>query len=94
MAKLPLAYLTAVAATQLLMGQVMSYANCDLVKVAEGYIAERFPTLNLCGTKMVISEKGHLWELTYELPPDTLGGVPTIIIDKRACTIVRAHFTQ
>jgi len=67
---------------------------CDPLKVALEYIARRYPNFDSAGLKRIISERDNLWELTYELPQDTLGGVPIITIDKRSCKIVRAIHTQ
>ena len=68
----------AIAAIQFMENQAMSQPKCDLLKVAQDYIAKRFPFFDPTGKKLVISEKGNLWELTYELPPEMLGGVPKI----------------
>ena len=86
--------ITGVTAAQLIVGQSMSHANCELLRIAEQTIAKRYPTFDPTGKKLVISEKGHLWEMTYTLPPDTLGGAPIITIDKRTCTVVRVQLTQ
>src|SRR5205823_8048683 len=85
----------AVAATlQLMVNQAMSQPTCDIVKLAEEYIAKQYPSFDPTGMKPVVSETMALWEVTYELPQDMLGGAPIISIDKRTCTIVRAQITQ
>ena len=85
----------AVAATlQLMVNQAMSQPKCDIVKLAEEYIAKQYPSFDPTGMKLVVSETLALWEVTYELPRDMLGGAPIISIDKRTCTIVRAQITQ
>lgn len=89
-----LVHVAVVTAFQLMMSQTMSHPKCDLLRVAQGYIAKRYPSFDPAGLKQVVSETGHLWELTYELPEGTLGGAPIITIDKRTCTIVRAEHTQ
>jgi len=76
------------------MSQAMAQPACDPLKIALEYIARRYPNFDSAGLKRVISEHDNLWELTYELPEDTLGGVPIITIDRRTCTIVRAIHTQ
>lgn len=84
----------AVAALQIMTGAAMSQPKCDLVKMAQDYIAQRFPSFDPAGMNMVVSETGNLWELTYELPPQMLGGAPIITIDKRTCTVVRVEHSQ
>jgi hypothetical protein len=88
---LPVAITTAV---QLMASQTMAQPKCDTLKIALEYIATRYPHFDSAGLKQIISEQDNLWELTYELPADTLGGVPIITIDTRTCTIVRATHTQ
>jgi hypothetical protein len=72
----------------------MAQPKCDTLKIALEYIARRYPHFDPAGLKQVISERDNLWELSYELPEDMLGGVPIITIDKRTCTVVRAVHTQ
>lgn len=91
--KLPVR-IAVVAAFQLMVDQTMSQPNCDTLRVAQEYNAKRYPSFDPAGLKLVISEKGNLWELTYELPKGMLGGAPIITIDKRTCTVVRAEHTQ
>ncbi|MEA2991911.1 MAG: hypothetical protein QOD40_831 [Alphaproteobacteria bacterium] len=87
-------WIAIIAALQLMVNQTMSQPKCDLLRVAQEYIAKRYPSFDPAGQKLVISETENLWELTYELPKGMLGGAPIITIDKRTCTIVRAEHTQ
>ncbi|MEA2876064.1 MAG: hypothetical protein QOF14_1260 [Hyphomicrobiales bacterium] len=79
---------------QLVAGQTMPQSQCDFFGTAQQFIAERYPTFDSTGLRPIISETESLWELTYELPRGTLGGVPVITIDKRNCKIVRAEHSQ
>ena len=72
----------------------MAQSPCDFFGIAQQFIAERYPTFDLKELRPTVSETDSLWELTYELPKGTLGGVPIITIDKRTCAIVRAIHTQ
>jgi len=74
--------------------QAMSQPGCDFMKIAQAYIATKFPFFDPAGLKPFISDSGNLWELTYELPRGTLGGTPIITIDKRTCTVIRAEHSQ
>lgn len=89
-----LATTTLAMSLQLVTGETMSQSQCDFVRIAQQFIAERYPTFDSTGLRPTISENNSLWELTYELPKGTLGGVPIITIDKRTCAIVRAIHTQ
>ena len=89
-----LAGIAAVAVFEMVVNQVMSQPKCDPSRVAQEYIADRFPSFDPAGLKLVISETRNLWEVTYELPKGMLGGAPIITIDKRTCTVVRAEHTQ
>ena len=72
----------------------MSQVKCDFMKVANDYIAKRYPSFDSSGLRPVVSERGGLWEVTYELPPGMLGGTPIVTIDKRTCKVVRASHQQ
>jgi hypothetical protein len=72
----------------------MSQPKCDPLTVAKEYIAKRYPSFDPTGKKLVISETSTQWQITYELPPHMLGGVPIITVEKRTCTIIRAEHTQ
>lgn len=88
------------ATTSLLIGvefladQPMAQTACDYLRVAREYIAERYPDFDPAGLKAVIVDEGNIWELSYELPPGTLGGSPTVAIDKVACRVVRSQHSQ
>jgi hypothetical protein len=79
---------------ELAADQAMSQVKCDVLKIARDYIAKQFPSFDASGLRPIISESANLWELTYELPRGTLGGVPTVTIDKRSCTVIRAEHSQ
>ena len=85
---------TVVATLQLMANPAVAQRACQPLKTSAEYIARRFPHFDPAGLKQVVSERGSLWEFTYELPQDMLGGAPIITIDKRTCTIVRAIHTQ
>jgi hypothetical protein len=82
------------ASIQLVTGQTMPQSQCDFLGIAQRFIAQRYPNFDSTGLRPTISETDSLWELTYELPRGTLGGVPIITIDKRSCQIVRAEHSQ
>ena len=83
------------AATFYLTGDfVMSQPRCDAARIAEEYIAKKYPFFDPNQMKLVISESENHWEVTYQLPENMLGGAPVIAIDKRTCAVVRAHLEQ
>jgi NTF2 fold immunity protein len=86
--------LVIIATLTLSVNKTMSEPRCDMLKIAEEYISARYPSFDSKGLQRIISEKGNLWELTYEMPETSLGGVPIITIDKRTCQVVRAIHTQ
>lgn len=83
-----------VAALQLMVNQAMSQPRCNMFRVAEDYIAKRYPFIDLAKRHPVTSESTKVWEVRYELPQGTLGFVPIISIDKRTCTVVRVQVEQ
>jgi hypothetical protein len=85
---------TFLMSVELFAGQAMSQVECDFLRIAKDHIGRKFPSFDPTGLTPVISESENLWELSYELPKGTLGGVPVITIDKRSCMVVRAHHSQ
>jgi hypothetical protein len=77
-----------------MVSQAMAQAKCDVLKIAEAYIARQFPSYDPAGKKPIMSETANRWEVTYELPPWMLGGAPVITIDKETCGVVGAVRSQ
>lgn len=65
-----------------------------IMRVAEGYIATHYPDFDGSNFKSIIQDKEDIWEVTYELPELTLGGVPVILIDKKTMEVVSGYHTQ
>ena len=86
--------IAASAALQLMVNQAMSQPTCNVLKVAEEYIARQYPFINITERHAVTSESANLWEVRYELPEGMLGFVPIISIDRETCTVVRAQVEQ
>lgn len=42
----------------------------------------------------VVEDKGAYWEVSFELPELTLGGVPVVEIEKHSMKIARVYHTQ
>jgi NTF2 fold immunity protein len=74
--------------------RAMSQTPCEFQKIAEDHIQSRWPEFDRAGKTLIISESEDVWEITYELPPDMLGGTPVIVIDKSTCKIIRSYITQ
>lgn len=72
----------------------VSNHTCDVLRIAEEEIVKRFPSFFPTSFKQVVSDKGNVWELTYEVPIGVLGGVPIVTIDKTTCAIIRIEHTQ
>ncbi len=79
---------------QLTEDKAMSQSQCEFMKMAEEYIAKLFPFFDSTRMTLVVSENEQLWEMTYRLPSDMLGGAPIVTIHKRTCLVVRVQLTQ
>ena len=84
----------AIAMLQLMVSPTMSQPKCDFLKIARDYIAKEFPVIDFSQRHPVTSESDSFLEVRYDLPPDRLGLVPVIVIDKWTCEIVHAHVWQ
>jgi hypothetical protein len=83
-----------VGAVELTAGKTMAQTRCDYLRVAQEHIASRYPLFNAAGLKRIITESSELWQITFELPPGTLGGTPTVVIDKATCRVMRSMHDQ
>lgn len=78
----------------MLMTLSQTRAECDLIGTAEAEIVKKFPKFDLREFSRVVSDNDRFWTLTYGLPPNMLGGVPIVTIDKKSCKVVRILHTQ
>lgn len=78
----------------LMVSPTMSQPKCDFLKIAQGLIAKEYPFIDLAHRHPVTSESNTFWEVRYELPPDSLGFVPVVAIDKWTCVVVHSHVEQ
>jgi hypothetical protein len=80
----------------LMVSPAMSQSKCDFPKIAQDFIAKEFPYIDLHAAYRhpVTSESNTFWEVRYELPPDWLGFVPVVAIDKWTCVVVHSHVEQ
>jgi hypothetical protein len=87
--------LMVLAILQSTVNQAMSQSNCDFVKIAEDYVRQRWPFIDVTTERRAVSEpSGAYWQVTFKLPDDTLGYVPEVRIDRRTCQVVGAQVWQ
>jgi hypothetical protein len=86
--------LTAIAFGMMSTGQGMGQPKCDVLKIAEEFVAKKYLLFKASGMKALVSERERQWIVTYELPPSAIGGAPIVTSDKRTCQVVGAHHTQ
>jgi hypothetical protein len=68
----------------------------EIVNIANNWLKNNDPnTLKEAkNLRSIISDQGETWEVTYQLPPNTLGGFPLIVIDKKTRTVKNVYATQ
>lgn len=87
--------MSAAATLQWTGNQAMSQPNCDVVKIAEDYVRQRWPFIDITTERRAVSLPiGAYWQVTFKLPDDSLGYVPEITIDQRTCQVVSAVVWQ
>ncbi|MDQ4087727.1 MAG: YbbC/YhhH family protein [Pseudomonadota bacterium] len=64
------------------------------IDIADVYVAKHYPFSRREYLRPVAHDQGQTWIVTYDLPEDSVGGTPTIEIDKRTSRVVYAHHTQ
>ena len=83
-----------ITSLQLMADQTMPKPGCNIFKVAEDYIAQRFPFIDLRDRHPTASESHDVWKVRYDLPEGTLGFVPIVSINKATCKVVHAEVEQ
>ncbi|MDK1032925.1 MAG: NTF2 fold immunity protein [Planctomycetia bacterium] len=68
----------------------------QLMSIAREYIEGRWPqSLHVFDDRTpLIIVRDNSWEVTFLLPPNMLGGVPHIHIDKSSMKVIKAYHTQ
>ncbi len=73
----------------------MAVNDEQLILVAKDYITQHRPEWQSeLGLPPLVTDKGSYWEVTFALPPDTLGGTPVVHIDKQSVKVTKCYHTQ
>lgn len=76
-------------------GKDMTAEQNKLIEIAGEYIQEHFPeSQDATQLKPIIYDKTEYWEVTFELPELTLGGVPVVHISKDGLKVIKAFHYQ
>jgi hypothetical protein len=84
----PTAAIIAITILQLTTHPLIAQPLCNPLTVANAFMAENYPMIDLSSLRPVMSDLGNIWTLTYRLPPHFYGTAPTVIIEKRTCSVV------
>jgi hypothetical protein len=84
----------AAATFQLTGNEAKPQPNCDVVKVAEGYVRTHLSFISTANRRWSSSIESNVWTVRLELPEGALGFVPEIGVDQRSCQVVSAKVWQ
>jgi NTF2 fold immunity protein of polymorphic toxin system component len=65
-----------------------------VARVAERYVAIRFPEFDTVKNPPAVYDKGDSWEVEYALPSGMLGGTPVVVVQKATPNVLRTFHTQ
>ena len=85
--KLPIAIASSI---MLFTWPAMSQPKCGFFRIAHDIVAREFEITDLSYRHSVISESDTVWTVRHELPPDWIGFVPVVGVDKRTCVVVHS----
>lgn len=75
--------------------QPSSTLTLELENIAKQYLRDHHPDwANTHDRPCEINDGLDYWEVTWQLPPKTLGGAPCVHIDKHSNHVLRAFHTQ
>lgn len=72
----------------------MPQPNCDVVRVAEDYVRNQFPFIEIGRRRWSSLIEGSVWKVSLDLPDGHLGFVPEIVVDPKTCQVVGAKVWQ
>ncbi len=88
------AAIIAIAAFQLAAHRSIAQQLCNPLTVADAFMAKNYPSFDPAGLRPVMSDLGNIWTLTYRLPPGYYGAIPTVVIEKRTCSVISMQYRQ
>jgi hypothetical protein len=88
------AAIIAIVALQLAARQAIAQQGCNPLIVAGAFMAKNYPLFDTAGMRPVMSDLGNIWTLTYRLSPGYYGTIPTVIIEKRTCSVVSMQYRE
>jgi NTF2 fold immunity protein len=74
-------------------GERQDMTREEAVAAADAYVQEKFST-DTDRIRPTIYDRGETWLIKYQLPPDAIGGAPTVEIDKKSRQVVSAFSEQ
>jgi hypothetical protein len=88
------AAIIAIAVLQLVTYRSIALQLCNPLAVADAFMAKNYPLFGPAGLRPVISDLGNIWTPTYRLPPGHYGAIPTVVIEKRTCSVVSMQYRR
>ena len=65
-----------------------------IARVVERYVALHFQAFDSLKYEMVVREEGDKLVVFFKLPDGTIGGTPTVVLQKGSLEVVQAYRTQ
>ena len=76
-------------------GEIKPMTKEKLLAITKVYLAQNHPSwTESLSLPAVFIDHADYWEVTFELPKGTIGGVPVIQIQKRSYKVTKAYHTQ
>lgn len=88
------AAIIAIAVFQLKAHPSIAHHLCNPLTVADAFMSKNYPLFDPAGLRPVMTDLGNVWTLTYRLPPGYYGAIPTVIIEKRTCSVISMQYRQ
>lgn len=66
----------------------------DILEKGRGYMTAAFPHTPEIDLPMMVIDRGDAWEVTFEVPPDELRGVPLAWLSKEDLELLRVLHEQ
>jgi hypothetical protein len=72
----------------------MSQREREVARIAGQYVAAHFPDFDTVKYPPIVLDHGTIYEVAYQLPENTLGGTPHVIILKNTLEVLSSFRQQ
>jgi hypothetical protein len=75
-------------------GEVITAQEREVARIAAQVVAVRYPKFDAVKHPPIVVDKGSVWFVAYQLPENSFGGTPEVVIEKGTLKILSVIHTR